>query len=205
MTVIDGKELLITSLNMDQLPALIRVKAAKFELDAHLVAAVVLQESQALPWRTRYEPGFYRRYLAHLKRKDLLGHVPSDLPTLNTEKVHRATSWGLMQILGETARGQDFSDDDLPLLLIPETNIEIGCKYLRHLLDKDAGKTPAEHSVQTKFFKELLTPEVLQLPEPIIRLMMCLLRYNGGSNLNYPREVLVRKENGETQRLLRAA
>lgn len=202
MVVFDGRELLVTTFNMDQLPTLIHVKAAKYQLDPHIVAAIILQESGGLPWRTRYEPGFYRRYLAHLKRKDLLGHVPSDLPTLNTEKVHRATSWGLMQVLGETARGQDFGEDDLPLLLVPETNIEIGCKYVRHLIDKDAGKTVAEHAQQTKFFKEFLTAAVLALPEETVRTMMMLLRYNGGSNLNYPHEVLRRKGGGQTNKLL---
>lgn len=197
MSVINGADLLVTQFNMAQLPALIKVKAAKFELDYKLVAAVVLKESAGKPWRCRYEPGFYRRLIQNLKRKDLPGFVPDEIPTLNTEKTFRAASWGLMQCMAETAREVGFAEEDIPMLLIPEINIEIGCKILRHKYNQDIEKTPLQHSQQTKFFRAFLTPEVLKLSDELVRTMMMLLRYNGGSDLNYPGDVLAKIDNGE--------
>jgi hypothetical protein len=191
-----------TLIQLPKIPALIADKAAKYSLDPEIVAAVVLQESGGNTWAHRYEPGFYRRYLERLKRKDLTGHVPSEIPTLNTEKVDRAISWGLMQCLGETARMMDFAEDDLTMLVVPEINIEIGCKYLRHLLDRDAYKTIEAHRLETKFFKSFLTGDILHMQEVAVRYMMCLLRYNGGGNVKYPAEIMERVINGSAKKLL---
>lgn len=199
--MIDGKQLIVTSLNLEQLPALIKVKAAKYELDPKIVAAIILQESGGNPWLTRYEPGFYRRYLANHKRGDMLGHVPKAIPTLNTEKVQRATSWGQMQILGQTAREQDYEEDSLTLLLLPEINLEYGCKYLRRLFNVLKERTIVEHK-NGKFFAEFLTPSRMNEGEEILRTKMVFLRYNGGGNLKYPDEVWARVTSGEWKTLL---
>lgn len=203
MGITDGQQLQLTNLHIEQLPDLIKVKAGKFQLDPMIVAAVICQESEGKPWRSRYEPGFYRRKIERLKKKDLNGHVPDSIPTLNTEKVDRAKSWGLMQIMGETARAMGYIEDDITMLLIPEINLEIGCKYLRHLLDIDARTSIADHKATTIFFRNFFTDEILQMPEKTIRIMMALLRYNGGGNPRYPFEVYERTHNGEASKLLK--
>ncbi len=200
LMLIDGKDLKKSEVNKDRVAELIRVKSAKYNLDPKVVAAIVLQESSGRIFASRYEPGFYRRYIGHLDKRDLLGHVPRTI-TLGTEKVHRSTSWGLMQIMGETARGQDFDKDDMPELCLPENNIEIGCRYLRHLLNLDSNKTLAE-AQQTKFFKDYLSKTPPTEPEEETRIKMALLRYNGGGNHKYPSHVISRVKRGEYEKLL---
>lgn len=110
-------------------------KARKYGVEFELVAAIVWQESKGNPWATRVEPGFYKRYL---QDKDLIGHIPTTI-SLETERWHRATSWGLMQMMGETMREKGYKKDDLTRLLIPAINLEYGCRHLKHLIQKAAG------------------------------------------------------------------
>jgi hypothetical protein len=56
---------------------------------------------------------------------------------LITEKRLRATSFGYMQILGETARSiLKFRGDSLLELIQPELNLELGCELLKRNYDK---------------------------------------------------------------------
>lgn len=81
-----------------------------------------------------------------------------------SEAYARAFSWGGMQIMGQTARELGFANTFLSALCDPATGIEWGCRKLAHCLDLKHGDVE-----------------------------QALLAYNGGSNVNYPAQVLARK------------
>lgn len=146
---------------------LIEAAARKYSFDINLIAAMVKQESDGDPLAIRFEPGFFRRYLSGKPLNDLGGFVPSEnRVTRDTERTLRACSFGLMQIMGQVAREIGYSDPSLTRLLIPDINLEWGCKYLSRLRDK---------------FKTDVEPERTQL---------ILLRWNGGGDPSYPNKVL---------------
>src|SRR5881394_1792447 len=124
--------------------------AQAHKLDPVLVCAICHHESAN--WKVfaaRYEPVFYARYITPLKGLSA------------TEMQLRAFSFGLMQIMGQTARELGFAGDDLTELFDPVTGIEFGCRKLARCLDRSKGDVRA-----------------------------ALLMYNGGSNLKYPDLVL---------------
>jgi soluble lytic murein transglycosylase-like protein len=129
-------------------------KAEKYGLDAALVCSVIEQESNWNPFAVRYEPAFYARYIVPSIEVGHFGH---------TEATCRATSWGLMQVMGQTARDSGFGGPFLSELCDPEVGIEIGCKYLSVLYSKTGNN-----------------------------MRDALLRYNGGSNEDYPDQVIAR-------------
>lgn len=73
----------------------------------------------------------------------------------------RAVSWGLMQILGQTAREQGYEGDYIWDLFDVDTNIKFGVRLLAKFLEQNGGDA---HKA--------------------------LLRYNGGGNKMYPHDVL---------------
>lgn len=81
----------------------------------------------------------------------------------DTEEYCRAMSWGFTQIMGETARELGFKERWLTRLLDPGPNFEYGCKKLLHCFAKSGGDVEK-----------------------------ALLQYNGGSNHQYPQQVLAR-------------
>jgi soluble lytic murein transglycosylase-like protein len=83
-----------------------------------------------------------------------------------TEAYTRAMSWGLMQVMGQVAREFGFQEASLAELCDPVTGIEFGCKILSTRLARSKGDIPG-----------------------------ALLAWNGGSNANYPAEVLARLRN----------
>jgi soluble lytic murein transglycosylase-like protein len=90
--------------------------ARSFNLDPALVCAVIEQESGWDVHALRYEDGFFSRYI-----------VPLGLPS--TEARARAFSWGLMQIMGQTARELGFKGA-MPQLCDPFFGISYGCRKL---------------------------------------------------------------------------
>lgn len=133
--------------------ALARQKAEKYGLDGDLVCAIVEQESNPPwdTWSTRYEPAFYAKYV-------------QPMPHLGaTEANARATSWGLLQVMGQVAREYGFGGPHLSELCDPEIGLEMGCKYFSALMGK-AGNNVND----------------------------ALLRWNGGGNPKYPSEVMAR-------------
>jgi soluble lytic murein transglycosylase-like protein len=85
-----------------------------------LMYAWIEQESSWNPHAVREERGFYRNYI---------------LPNVGDRRVAReqwarATSWGLLQIMGQVAREQGFRSKYLPELLIPEVNLYHGSQFL---------------------------------------------------------------------------
>lgn len=120
-------------------------------LDPALVCAVIEQESSWNTWAVRFEPAFYLKYI----------HPPVLLrPT--TEQIFEAASFGLMQIMGATARAAGFKGVFLTQLCYPAIGIEYGCRKLAACV-KAAGDERGG-----------------------------LLRYNGGGNPGYPDQVLAR-------------
>lgn len=114
-----------------ELDTLIAAAAKKHGLPVVLVRAMTAHESVGgNPYATRYEPRFYQRYLAN-KPVNFVPHGCSE----ETERIQRATSWGLMQMMGETARCNGFRGWFAELCM-PEVGLEWGCLFLRRLVDR---------------------------------------------------------------------
>ena len=123
--------------------------AQKMQLDPALVCAVVEQESEWNTWAIRVELEFYKKYVQPMNLSD-------------TEEYARSFSWGLMQIMGETAREFGYKGRFLSGLCDPATGLQYGCLKLRRCLYKHSGAFDA------------------------------LLAYNGGGNTDYPTQVIAR-------------
>lgn len=118
-------------------------------LDPALVCAVCARESSWNPDATRYEAGFFSRYIESMKGLS------------EEEKTNRATSYGLMQIMGQTAREQGF-DGPLESLKEPLNAVTQGCRKLKHCLALSGGNVEG-----------------------------ALLHYNGGGEPKYPQLVMI--------------
>ena len=130
-------------------------RAAEAEgLDAALVCAVVEQESGWNPWAMRYEPAFFAKYVAPLYTNNKVGA---------TEAYARGISWGLMQVMGQTAREKGASSLYLSTLCDPAVGLAVGCRILRQKLEAVGGDAAR-----------------------------ALLAWNGGANRDYADEVLAR-------------
>lgn len=137
----------------DQVIAIAREMATERDLDPALILAIIDQESSLDPWAIRYEPAFYDRYVSPLVANGNLS---------KTEARLRAFSFGLMQVMGQTARETSFPYP-FPWLFDPATNIDLGCRVWKKKLERAHG-------------------EVRQ----------ALLYWNGGGNQAYDDEVLAR-------------
>jgi hypothetical protein len=102
---------------------MIRVARATAKLHAlpeELVCAVCEHESGGWnPWAARYEPAFFARYIH-----------PAHPQTPTTEEIDAAESFGLMQIMGQTAREFGFKGKYFTELCDPLVGIEYGCRKL---------------------------------------------------------------------------
>jgi soluble lytic murein transglycosylase-like protein len=141
-------------LSRDELISGVRAAAVRSGLEAALICAMVEQESSWDPWAIRYEPQFYARYVTPLIGLNRLSE---------TESRARATSWGLLQVMGQVAREHGFSGNSLAELCNPICGVEVGCKVI-------AGIIEAEHA----------------------NVNVALQRWNGGARPEYAAEVLAR-------------
>jgi|JI7StandDraft_1071085.scaffolds.fasta_scaffold17611_6 soluble lytic murein transglycosylase-like protein len=116
---------------MDRMSAwkeLIIRSAESFRLDANLIEAVIMVESSGNPNAVRFEPLW--RYFNHPSVwAEKLGISRAE------EEMLQATSFGLMQVMGGTARDLGFTDD-LNMLKNPEIGVFYGCKKLSQLQKK---------------------------------------------------------------------
>jgi soluble lytic murein transglycosylase-like protein len=106
---------------------LIQSAAKATGIPARLVAAIVKAESSYDPWACRYEPDFYVRYV---KGTDVKTFAPC---SRDTEARNLATSWGLMQVMGSTARYLGFNAPFLSALCDPMVGLQWGCTLLKRL------------------------------------------------------------------------
>lgn len=125
-------------MRITEICALVRRTAEVRGIDPRIWAALVWQESRGKPWAYRYEPGFYSRYISDRPKSDLGGVWPRVI-TEESERVFRATSFGLCQIMGQVAREQGFEREHLASLFDPKMNLEIGSKFFSALLEKWEG------------------------------------------------------------------
>lgn len=132
--------------------ALAREIAAKHNLSADVVCGMIEREATENQWATRFEPGFLARYV-------LPQYTAGKLDV--TETYTRSMSWGVMQIMGETAREFGFAGKYLSELCDPPVGIEYACRKLADCLKRSGGDVSA-----------------------------ALEMYNGGSNAKYAAEVL---------------
>lgn len=109
---------------------MIETFAAAHKLPVALVKAVVRVESGGNPWASRYEPAFFRNHVENAQIKSV-----SPCST-DTEKRLRATSFGLMQVMGQTARELGFEGPFLTALCDPATGLEYGCRYLAKQVER---------------------------------------------------------------------
>jgi soluble lytic murein transglycosylase-like protein len=133
--------------------ALAHTIASQHALDPALVCAIAEQESSWDTHAIRYEPAFRSRYVA-----------PLGLPL--TEEVARSISWGLMQVMGQSARERGFTAKYLSGLCDPADGLAIGCVLFAAKLAQASGDIPR-----------------------------ALVLWNGGSNSGYASEVLARVTN----------
>lgn len=129
--------------------------ALAHRLEPALVCAVIEQESAWNPWAMRYEPLFFARYVAPLFTNNKVSA---------SEAYARGFSWGLMQVMGQTARENGFSEEFLSALCEPRQGIATGCLVLQRKLAAAGGDVARG-----------------------------LLTWNGGANPSYPGAVLARK------------
>ncbi len=115
-------------LTTDQSQVLITEFSARYGLPPALVAAVVRVESGGNPLAFRFEPAFLKRYV--LNNPSVKAKAPC---SLETERQARAMSWGLMQVMGETARGMGFDGPFLSALTDPAIGLDYGCRLLARL------------------------------------------------------------------------
>ncbi len=100
-----------------EIRAIIESKARKYNLYPDLVEAHVMTESSGKPNATRYEPAFFKTYIKKLGIDN------------EVERTGRATSWGLLQIMGQVARELGYQGS-WEGLMDPMVNLEYGCKKL---------------------------------------------------------------------------
>lgn len=104
----------------NKLKDLIHIAAKHFILPANIVYGIVCAESDGIPTARRFEPAFLRRYIS----KDIKKADPE-------EANGRATSWGLMQVMGENLRAMGYELPFEGLLHDRENALHYGCKFLR--------------------------------------------------------------------------
>lgn len=120
---------------LEHLNSIVEDAAKEHSLQPNLIRAIIYQESFKAcgNWEDalicmRYEPRFYERYIMNAA---LTGYIPKDFPPNSaTERKLRAFSFGLMQIMGTTAREFNFKEPFLTSLLDVDKNVFLGAKIL---------------------------------------------------------------------------
>jgi soluble lytic murein transglycosylase-like protein len=107
---------------------LITTAARANGVDANLIAAIVQTESGGQMYATRYERA-YKYIVEPDKYAKNLGI------TIETETLHQATSWGLMQVMGGTLRDLGFREH-IPKICQPNLNLDYGSRLLARLCAK---------------------------------------------------------------------
>jgi soluble lytic murein transglycosylase-like protein len=109
----------------EQLQPIIDAKAEEFGIESSLVEAFCMTESTFNIRATRYEANFYKNYI-----QPMLAHNAID----PKEALGRATSWGLMQIMGQVAREKGFKGE-FEELFDPEIGLKYSLRHLRNFIE----------------------------------------------------------------------
>lgn len=121
---------------------LVNKYSLEYDLRPDIVACIIIQESAGDTFATRWEDKFYYNHLASKKSHELAGWIPSSnsVPTIATERMQRSCSYGLMQVLGDTARwcGKVVSPY-LTILCDPDRGVDVGCRVLSFYLGRAKG------------------------------------------------------------------
>lgn len=132
--------------------------ATKWNIDPVLLCALVEHESSWNPWAVRFEPAFEARYIKP---------VNPAMPT--TLELTKAMSFGLGQIMAETAIELGFQGRFMTELCDPDTGLEFAARKLHRCLT--------------------IHPPVKQ-NDGSLDYGLALLAYNGGADMNYPKLVM---------------
>lgn len=108
-----------------QYVGLLTKEAANQGVDPKLADSIIQVESGWDPWAMRFEPNF-TSFIDQAKFAALNGI------TIETEKICQRSSWGLGQIMGQTARWLKYQGP-ISQLCEPETGILYCLKYLAEL------------------------------------------------------------------------
>lgn len=153
------------------------IKAAESsEIDPDIFIALILNESSGNPLATRWERKFYIRYISDKQFDAMGGNQPINLDPYqeSLERLCRAVSWGLTQVMGQTAREHGFRGRYLWELLDVETNVCLGARIFAHKREQ-----------QRKLYSNATAQDLTR---------KTLLAYNGGGDPAYPDRVEQRLE-----------
>lgn len=109
--------------------ALVRQKAQDAGLDPDLIQAIATHESNLNPWAYRFEPYQYAKQSYLVFPRAFASKVGI---TEQSEIALQCSSFGLMQIMGFSAREMGFQGM-LTELFTPETGLEWACKKFKKI------------------------------------------------------------------------
>lgn len=132
--------------------------AEKWAVPCDLLCALCEHESSWNPWSIRFEPAFEARYI-----KPALPGMPT------TTELTKAMSFGLGQIMGETAIELGFTGRFLTELCDPDVGVDFAARKLHRCL---VINVPGKNKDDSRDYT------------------LALLAYNGGKNPSYPKLVL---------------
>lgn len=130
--------------------------AGKADIDPYLLAGIVVQESGGEQYAQRVERGFWSRYLDGIRRWVRESPSQYDDKWATYPDIY-ASSYGLCQIMLQTAAEHGFVYHYPGQLFDPDENLRVACKILARLRVQKGGDTRA-----------------------------MLLAYNGGGDATYP-------------------
>lgn len=117
--------MVIASAQRNHLLPLVRDVALRFEVNPRFLDSLIVIESGYDPWAVRYEPKY--RWLVNSDEYARQNNISKE-----TEVTCQRMSWGLVQLMGGTARNGGYSGP-LARLIEPELNLTQACLYLRSL------------------------------------------------------------------------
>jgi soluble lytic murein transglycosylase-like protein len=110
------------------LASIITNAARRNHISADLIAGIAMQESSGKPWAMRAEEGFFNHYIKDKPLNGFQGELWDEY-----ERAMRSCSFGLMQVMGNTAREFGFQGH-LHELLEPVKSVNWGTKIFAHHL-----------------------------------------------------------------------
>ena len=111
----------------------IRAAARENSVPMTLLAGVIQEESRFDPWASRFEEQYMNS--GRVRREAIQwSRAHRDVPTALTERADRSRSYGLLQIMGETARTEGYDKRYLTELFLTSDGLRTGAHHLRLLL-----------------------------------------------------------------------